>query len=147
MEQWERDQIRSQNDDLKGMLAQVEGEFDNELAEMGEVNRKLAKMTVRATSPNNLARVTVNATGMVTDITVAEDAYRRSTPQQLSQDINAAIRGAMEAAAKAREQVVAPMKSIVDAMPDFGDVVPGAPNVRDVRAWMSEQQEPRPPRG
>jgi DNA-binding protein YbaB len=147
MEQWERDQIRSQNDDLKGMLAQVEGEFDNELAEMGEVNRKLAKMTVRATSPNNLARVTVNATGMVTDITVAEDAYRRSTPQQLSQDINAAIRGAMEAAAKAREQVVAPMKSIVDAMPDFGDVVPGAPNVRDVRAWMSERQEPRPPRG
>lgn len=146
MQDWERDEIRSQNDDLRRMLGQVESAFDDELAQMGEVQAKLAKMTVRATSPNNLARVTVTATGMVTDVTIAEDAYRRSTPQKLSQDINAAIKGAMEAAASARAQVVAPMKAIVDGLPDFGDVVPGAPNAGDLRAWMPAQQEPQPPR-
>jgi DNA-binding protein YbaB len=141
MDQQERHEIRSANDHLKDVLAEVQGEFDQEMAEFGEVNRKLSEMKVHATSPNNLARVTVDSTGVVVNVEIAEDAYRRSTPKQLSQDLNATIRGAVEAVSEARAQITAPLKALVDKMPDLDEVVPGAPSLRDVRAQLAEQPD------
>lgn len=142
MRDWERDEIRSANDGLKAAMEQVQAGFDRELGEAGEVYRRLRAMTIKATSPNNLARVTVNSSGVVTEIVIADDAYRRSTPQQLTEDLNAAIRGAAQAAAQARAQVVAPIQSIVDAMPDVSEFVPGAPSLRDLRAQLSGAVDP-----
>ncbi len=138
----ERDEIRSANNHLKDVLADVQGEFDREMAEFGEVNQKLAEMKVHATSPNNLARVTVDSAGVVVNVEITEDAYRRSTPKQLSQDLNVTIRGAVEAVGKARAQIMAPLRAIVDNMPELDEIVPGAPSMRDIRARLAEQPEP-----
>ncbi|WP_405164539.1 YbaB/EbfC family nucleoid-associated protein [Nocardia sp. NBC_01499] len=145
MEQWEREQIRSANADLRSALDAIQDDFDREMAELGGVQRKLAAMKVHATTPNNLARVTVNSSGVVTEISIADDAYRRSTPRQLTDELNTAIRGAVEAAAEARQKVLGPITSIVDGMPDLNEIIPGAPSLRDLQTKFSqppqEQQE------
>lgn len=145
MDEWERDQIRSANARLRSELDAIQADFDREMGQVGEVQRKLAAMRVHATSPNDLARVTVDSSGAVTEITIADDAFRRSTPRTLTEDINAAIRGGAEAAARAREQVLAPLTAIVETMPDLGEIISGAPNLRDLRAQLSEQSG-EPPR-
>ena len=141
MQDWERAEIRSANDGVKAAMEQVQADFKREMGEAGEVYRTLQAMKIKATSPNDLARVTVNSSGVVTEIVIAEDAYRRSTPQQLTQDLNAAIRGAAEAAAQVRAHVVAPIQSIVDSMPDVSEFVPGAPSLRDLQAQLSGAAE------
>ncbi|MFQ6397080.1 YbaB/EbfC family nucleoid-associated protein [Nocardia sp. KC 131] len=143
MEPSDRDQIRSANAELRSALDAINHEFDREIDELGEIQRKLAAMKVHATTPNNLARVTVNASGVVTEITIADDAYRRSTPQQLTQDLNAAIRGAVEAAATARAEVLSPIKSVVDGIADLTEMVPGAPSLRELQATLA-RTSPRP---
>ncbi|MBF6332788.1 YbaB/EbfC family nucleoid-associated protein [Nocardia transvalensis] len=144
MEQWERDQIRSANARLRSELDAIQTDFDREIGQLSEIHGKLAAMKVHATSPNKLARVTVNASGMVTEITIADDAYRRSTPQQLTEDLNAAIRGGVEAAAQAREKVLEPVKSIADGMADLSEMVPGAPSLRDLQAQLSDSPQTPP---
>jgi DNA-binding protein YbaB len=146
MEDWERDQIRSANDHLRDTLAEVQGEFDSEMVQVGEINQQLAQLKIRATSPNELARVTVNSSGLVIDVAIAEDAYRRSTPSQLAEDLNAAIRGAVEAASQERARIVAPITSIVAEMPDLDEIVPGAPSMRNLEARLSDEQRPPPGR-
>jgi DNA-binding protein YbaB len=137
VEQWEREQIRSANAGLRSALDAIQNEFDREIDELGEIQRKLDAMKIHATTPNNLARVTVNSSGVVTGITIADDAYRRSTAQQLTEELNAAIRGAIEAAAAAREKALTPIMSIVDGMADLNEMVPGAPSLRDLQAMLS----------
>jgi DNA-binding protein YbaB len=141
VQDWERDEIRSANADLKASMEQIQADLDREMAEAGDVYRKLGAMTIRATSPNNLARVTVNSSGVVTEVVVAEDAYQRSTPRQLTSDLNSAIHGAVQAAAKARAQVVEPIQSIVDSLPDLSELSPGTPSLRHLQAQLSQGQE------
>ncbi|MBV7706484.1 YbaB/EbfC family nucleoid-associated protein [Nocardia nova] len=139
---WE--QIRSANAGLRSRVDEFQSEFDSEIGKLEDLHAKLAAMKVHATSPNRLARVTVNAAGRVTEVTVAEDAYRRSTPRQLTEDINAAIRGGVEAASAARDKLLAPIKNIVDGMADLSDIVPGAPSLRDLQARLSDTADPPP---
>ncbi|MEG8182101.1 YbaB/EbfC family nucleoid-associated protein [Nocardia terpenica] len=146
MERWERDEIRSANAHLRSELDAIESDFDRELGQLGEVYRKLAAMKVHATSPHDLARVTVNSSGVVVEISIAEDAYKRSTPRQLSEDLNTAIRGAVQAAGQAREKVLGPVKSIVDGMADLGDIVPGAPSLRELEQQLSQPPAEPPDR-
>ncbi len=149
MSDWERDQIRSANAGLRAALDEIQSGFDSEIGQLDDIHEKLAAMTIRATSPNNLARVTVNANGMVTQVTIAEDAYRRSTPRQLTDDVNTAIKGGIEAASAARQKLLAPIQTIVDGMADLSDIIPGAPSLRDLQARLSEipappsEQQPR----
>lgn len=142
MEQWQRDEIRSANNELRAKLETIQEQFEAEMSEAGEIYRKLAAMKIRATSPNELAKVTVNSAGVVTDIQIADDAFRRSTPQQLSDDLNTAIRGAVDAANQARAKVVAPIQQIVDGMADLSEIVPGAPSLRELREQLTR---PAPP--
>jgi DNA-binding protein YbaB len=142
MEQRERDAIRSANNELRSSLETIQEQFEAEMSQAGDVYRKLAAIKVRATSPNELAKVTVNSAGMVLDIQIADDAYHRSTPKLLADDLNAAIRGAVDAANQARAKVVEPMQAIVDGMADLSDIVPGAPSLRQLRDQLSQPSMP-----
>ncbi|PPJ07420.1 hypothetical protein C5E44_29540 [Nocardia nova] len=139
---WEREQIRSANDGLRSTLNSMQGDFEREIGELEEIQGKLAALRVRATTPNDLARVTVDGSGIVTDITIAEDAFRRSTPRQLTEDLNAAIRGGVEAAARARAKILEPVQSVIDGMADLDEVMPGMPSMRELRRQFSEFPQP-----
>ncbi|MFG3519427.1 YbaB/EbfC family nucleoid-associated protein [Nocardia nova] len=142
MDGWEREQIRSANDGLRSTLNSMQGDFEREIGELEEIQGKLAALRVRATTPNDLARVTVDGSGIVTDITIAEDAFRRSTPRQLTEDLNAAIRGGVEAAARARAKILEPVQSVIDGMADLDEVMPGMPSMRELRRQFSEFPQP-----
>ncbi len=141
MNEWEREQIRSANDGLRATLDSIQGDFERELGELDEVQRKLSALTVRATSPNNLAQVTVNASGMVTEIKVADDAFRRSTPKQLTIDINEAIRGGVDAVAQARAKILEPVQVVADGMAGLDEIMPGMPSMRELRQRFSGFQD------
>lgn len=142
MNQWEREQIRSANDGLRSTLNSMQNDFEREVGELGELQHKLAALKVRATTPSNLARVTVNGSGMVTEIEIADDAYRRSTPRQLTEELNAAIRGGVEAVTHARAKLLEPIQSVIDGMANLDEVMPGMPSMRELRRQFSEFPQP-----
>ncbi|NKY86481.1 YbaB/EbfC family nucleoid-associated protein [Nocardia veterana] len=138
MDDWEREKIRAANDGLRATLDAIHSEFDRELGELEGIQSKLAALTVRATSPNDLAQVTVNGSGTVTEVKIADDAFRRSTPRQLTEDINAAIRGGVEAVTQARAKILEPVQSVIDGMAGLDEVLPGMPSMRELRQRFSE---------
>ncbi|MFE3192741.1 YbaB/EbfC family nucleoid-associated protein [Nocardia sp. NPDC059240] len=142
MEQWERDEIRSANASLKSALESAQADFDREMAEIGDIHAKLAALKVHATTPSGLARITVNASGMVTEISIADDAFGRCTPKQLTAELNTTIRGGVEAASQARAQVMQPVQAIVDGMADLSEIIPGAPNLRELREQFAPSTLP-----
>ncbi|MFI5780499.1 YbaB/EbfC family nucleoid-associated protein [Nocardia sp. NPDC051570] len=139
MENRERDEIRSANAGLHSALDALHTAYEQELEQLSAISQKLAEMKVRATSPTNLARVTVNSTGLVLEVSIAEDAYRRSTPTQLTEELNTTIRGAVEAAAKARKELLAPVQSVADGIADLSETIPGAPSLRQVEHQLSDE--------
>lgn len=141
MDKWEREQIRSANDGLRATLGSLQGDFERELGELDEVQRKLAALKVRATSPNDLAKVTVDGSGSVTEVEVSDDAFRRSTPKQLSDDINEAIHGGVDAAMEARGKILEPMQAVSDSMADLDEIMPGMPSMRELRERFSQPRD------
>ncbi|WP_036498380.1 YbaB/EbfC family nucleoid-associated protein [Nocardia aobensis] len=142
MDKWEREQIRAANDGLRSTLDSIQSDFDREIGELAELQHKLAALKVRATTPSDLARVTINGSGMVTEIEIVDDAYRRSTPRQLTEELNAAIRAGVEAVTQARAKLLEPVQSVIDGMADLDEVMPGMPSMRELRRQFSEFPQP-----
>ncbi|WP_063063905.1 YbaB/EbfC family nucleoid-associated protein [Nocardia violaceofusca] len=142
MDKWEREQIRAANDGLRSTLDSIQSDFDREIGELAELQHKLAALKVRATTPSDLARVTINGSGMVTEIDIVDDAYRRSTPRQLTEELNAAIRAGVDAVTQARAKLLEPVRSVIDGMADLDEVMPGMPSMRELRRQFSEFPQP-----
>lgn len=142
MDKWEREQIRAANDGLRSTLDSIQSDFDREIGELAELQHKLAALKVRATTPSDLARVTINGSGMVTEIEIVDDAYRRSTPRQLTEELNAAIRAGVDAVTQARAKLLEPVRSVIDGMADLDEVMPGMPSMRELRRQFSEFPQP-----
>lgn len=102
---------------------------------------RAARLTGRASSPDGLVTVTVNAAGVVTDVGFAASAFTRSTPEKLARSVAAA---AQQAAAEARRQVEALMAPVQGDLPDLPDVFPGAPPLKDLLP-TPPARDPRPP--
>ncbi|MBL1072866.1 YbaB/EbfC family nucleoid-associated protein [Nocardia sp. 2] len=143
MEQWERDQVQEANAHLRTVVDGLQADFDRGVAELADINRDLAALKVHATTPSDLARVTVNSDGQVVEVTITDDAFARCTPKQLAAELGSAIHGAMEAVATVRQRMLAPLTSIVEGMPDLDEMMPGAPSLRLLRAEFTEGGQQR----
>lgn len=91
---------------------------------------RLAAITARVCSDDDLVGVLVDGTGVPVRVDVQPDAYRRLTPAELGEAVTAA---AQRAAAQAREiarELVTPVLAVADHMPELAEFVPGAPRLR-----------------
>ncbi|MFJ1460650.1 YbaB/EbfC family nucleoid-associated protein [Nocardia sp. N2S4-5] len=127
MERWEQDALRSAN---YGMRNQVDHMLDllaDQRTQLAAVQQQLDTARFTATSPDGSVEVTVDASGVLTDVRFSENALR-GTAEQLSTSVTETGRAAARQAQEQTRQLLTPL---ADAMPDLPDLVPGAPSLRD----------------
>ncbi|WP_394613709.1 YbaB/EbfC family nucleoid-associated protein [Lentzea sp. JNUCC 0626] len=112
-------------DQMNTMLANLE----RQTAGLKQAQAEAMAKVGRATSPDGLVEVTVNAGGIVTGVTFAPAAFTRSTPEKLGQSVVATIQ---QAALHAREQADALLSPFTEDVPDLPDIFPGMPSIKDL---------------
>lgn len=101
-------------DEVEQLLA----DYRNSRAQLATVHRTLLSITESASSPDGLVTATVNSSGVLCALAIAEDAYRRYRPAELADAIVRASRqAAVRAGGRARE-------ALAPVLPP--DVEPGA---------------------
>jgi DNA-binding protein YbaB len=122
---------------VDGLLAQ----FEERTAQLHAAQRAAAALTATRTSPDRLVRVTVDATGMLTDLHIAATAYEHTRPDTLARTIAEVIR---QATGQVRTQAADLMRPLTEGLPDLSDLVPGAPSRADALPGIPADP-PRPP--
>lgn len=95
-------------------------------AELTRVNAELARLTATATSADRLISVTVNARGLLIDLTVIPAALRRYRADTLSETITALVG---EADMRLRERRDRLLTDIAQLTPQIADARPGTEKV------------------
>ncbi|CAM4390269.1 YbaB/EbfC family nucleoid-associated protein [Nocardia ninae] len=139
MEDSGREAMRARNDSLRDQVDSLLETFDQQRRNLAEAQATLATATVTARSSDNLIRVVSNAAGVPVEVHVEPDAFKRSTPEKLGRSITEAVQSAARQALEATQQAVAPIEAAADGIPDLSDLIPGAPNIRQlVRSMFPE---------
>lgn len=110
---------------VDGLLTQ----FEKRTTQLREAQKAAAALTARLTSPDQLVRVTVDNTGMLTELAIDPTAFDRTTPNALAKTISDLVRrGAMQV----RKQTADLMRPLTEGLPDLSDISPGAPSLADM---------------
>lgn len=91
----------------------LNAQIDEFIEATQQIQASAAALEAEAWDPNNLVRVTVNAAGVVTGTTLADDAHRRSSPTGLAAAFTAAAQAAAADVRTAVQQRFAPLLSAV----------------------------------
>lgn len=92
--------------------AQVEdllADYRRSRDQLASVHQRLAAISESATSPDGLVTARVGPDGVLTELSIADAAYRQYRPADLAKVIVAAAAAAAERAAKLAGEVVAPV--------------------------------------
>jgi DNA-binding protein YbaB len=96
-------------------------DIDRKEAELLALGRRLAAVSGSAQSADGLVEVKVGATGTVTDVHLAPETFRRSTPQYLGRSIVEAIQQATRQAQRSTREVAAPVRSVGEELTELSD--------------------------
>ncbi|MQY24381.1 YbaB/EbfC family nucleoid-associated protein [Nocardia macrotermitis] len=130
MDRWEQEGLRAANHGIRNQVEDVLDAYEAQRAHLSEVQAKLATARATAKSADGLVEVTVDSSGVLTDVRFEPKALR-GKPEQLGRSVTEAGR---EAARRAQEQartIMAPIAAAAEGMPDLPDLVPGAPSLRE----------------
>ena len=106
------------NEEINQLLA----EYRAQLAQAGELQRRIREISGTATAPRQTVKVTVGAQGELTALEFPTGAYKRMAPNELSEAILGAAR---EAQAKAMESVRGLVAPRLPGGVDFLDLIKG----------------------
>ncbi|WP_406269527.1 YbaB/EbfC family nucleoid-associated protein [Nocardia sp. NBC_00881] len=137
MDRWKREGLRSGNRGLRNQIDYILDAYERQQAHRADVQKKLDALRVKAGSSDQLAEVTVDSAGVVTEVRLSAAAMR-GTPEQLGRSITEAAQEAARLAWSQREEVSAPITEAAEALPDLPDMVPGAPSWRDSRESIDD---------
>lgn len=114
--------------ELQGEADDVMGNLRAKMAAVAQAQHAAFTATGEATSHDGSVRVTVDATGVVTDLQFADTAFTKSTPQRLAAATIATIQ---TAATKARGQLQQTLAPLTDqsALNAARENVPGLANL------------------
>ncbi|MEV0105088.1 YbaB/EbfC family nucleoid-associated protein [Nocardia sp. NPDC050799] len=134
MDRWKREGLLSANNGLRNQIEDLLDTYQREQGRLAEAYRQLEAMRVQARSPDRAVEVTVDAGGVLTELTLTVSALRKS-PEELARVIVDAVQ---EAARAAREQqaVATPATAGPHDLGDLADIMPEAPSLRDIRAYL-----------
>lgn len=120
--------------------------------QLATVHQRLASISESATSPDGLVSATVGPNGVLTELRIADAAYRLYRPADLAKVIVATTSAAAERAAKFAGEVVAPvlpaetdpaalLRGTADLRP--AELVPPAPvaeeSYEERSSWMEKR--------
>lgn len=136
MDQWQRDALRSANDELRSQVHRLMDAFERQQQQVAEVRQRLAEVRASASSSDGGVEVTVDSVGAVLEVRVTPAAMR-VTAEQLSGTITAVAREAVCRAKEQTETVLAPLTEAAGELPDLPDLLPGAPSFRETGADLT----------
>jgi DNA-binding protein YbaB len=108
--------------DHRAQVDELLADYRRSRDQLASVQRDLASITATATNPDNTVTVTVNSTGAVTALTLADNAYRTHRPAQLAEEI---LRTTEAAAAKAAEHTYRTLAPVLPADTDPAALIRG----------------------
>jgi DNA-binding protein YbaB len=135
--------------------AQVEdllADYRRSRDQLASVHQRLASISESATSPDGLVTATVGPNGELTDLTIADAAYRQLRPADLAKVILATTSAAADRVAKLATEVILPvlpadtdpaalLRGTADLAP--AELVPPAPASADEsfeeRTWLEKR--------
>ncbi|WP_169814318.1 YbaB/EbfC family nucleoid-associated protein [Nocardia mexicana] len=138
MDRWKREGLLSANNGLRNQVEELLDSFERQQAQLGETYRRLEALRVQANSPDRSVEVTVDAGGVIVDMTLSSAALRKA-PDELARSIVDAVQ---EAARHASEQQKAISGAEFADQPDLPDIMSEAPSLRDIRAYLRGDQNP-----
>jgi DNA-binding protein YbaB len=98
--------------ELQGEADDVMGNLRAKLAAVAQAQQTALAATGEATSQDGSVRVTVDATGVVTDLQFSDTAFQKSTPQRLAAATIATIQSAATKARGQLQQSLAPLTDV-----------------------------------
>ncbi|MEU4341365.1 YbaB/EbfC family nucleoid-associated protein [Nocardia sp. NPDC023852] len=141
MDRWKREGLRSANSGLRNQVEHLLDAYEAQKPRLTEVYRQLEAFRLRASSPDQSVEVTVDASGVLTDLTLTASAMRK-TPGELARFIVEAVREAAVRAREHNEAIAAPVAADLDDMPDLPDIMSETPSLHDIRAFLRGDQNP-----
>ncbi|WP_067670609.1 YbaB/EbfC family nucleoid-associated protein [Nocardia miyunensis] len=130
MDRWEQQGLRSANSGIRNQVEHILDAYEEQRAQLSEVQTRLAAARSTAKSADGLVEVTVDTAGVLTEVRFAPEAMR-SNPDTLGRSVTEAGREAARRAHEQAQTILAPIAEAAAAMPELADLVPGAPSLRD----------------
>ncbi|MBF6172120.1 YbaB/EbfC family nucleoid-associated protein [Nocardia blacklockiae] len=127
MEIWEQDALRSANYGMRNQVDRMLDLLAEQQSRVAEVRQQIEAARHSAKSADGSVEVTVDSSGVLVEVQIA-DAALRGTAEQLGRSVAEAGRAAARQAQEQTRQLLAPF---AEEMPDLPDLVPGAPSLRE----------------
>jgi DNA-binding protein YbaB len=122
--------------DHRGQVEELLADYRRSRDQLASVQRDLAGITASATSPDGLVTATVGSGGTLTELELADNAYRAHRPAQLAELI---LRTTEAAAAKAAERTYRTLAPVLPSDTDPAALVRGTADL------APEEIAPPPP--
>ncbi|WP_051182808.1 YbaB/EbfC family nucleoid-associated protein [Nocardia vinacea] len=140
MDRWQREGLRSANSGLRNQIEHLLDAYEQQQPRLTEMFRQLEAVRVQANSPDQSVEVVVDASGVLTDLTLTAAALRKA-PDQLARTILDAVQEAVRHAHEQHTALTTPIGTELDDVPDLSDILPEAPNLREVRAFFRGEEK------
>lgn len=127
--------------ELRDRIEQLREAYDRQQEKVGEIQARLAELRIRAESSDGLVSVTVDAAGIVTAADVTAKAMR-STPARVQSAFVEAAQAAARTAQEHSAAMIAPLEDEVNDLPDLSELVPGMPDLHEMRATLLGDHHP-----
>jgi DNA-binding protein YbaB len=114
-------------DDHRAQVEELLADYRRSREQLASVQRELAAVSGRASSPDGMVTATVGAGGKLLSLELSELAYRRHRPEQLAELI---VRTVGAAAASAAEDTYQTLSAVLPAAADPAALVAGTADLR-----------------
>ncbi|WP_280472835.1 YbaB/EbfC family nucleoid-associated protein [Nocardia asiatica] len=115
-------------------------EYEQQRSELAEIGEQLQDVRGEASSPDGFVTVTVDCSGVVTDVRLDPKALR-TPPEDLARIVTETARAAARLAHQQVTDTISPITDIVGSMPDLAELLPGAPSLREQESAVTDVPE------
>jgi DNA-binding protein YbaB len=112
-------------------------QYEQQRSELADIREQLYGVHAAASSADGLVEVTVDHSGIVTDVRLEPRALCGAAAD-LGRAITEAARAAARQAHQQVSETISPIEEIVGRMPDPEDLLPGAPSLREPDATVAD---------
>ncbi|HEY0807339.1 MAG TPA: YbaB/EbfC family nucleoid-associated protein, partial [Pseudonocardiaceae bacterium] len=137
----QRARLDARSAELRKRVSELLNQFDERTTRLREAQQAAAALSARLTSSDDLVRVTVDATGMLTDLHIDPSAFARTTPDALARTIGDLVR---RGTIQVRGQAAELMRPLTEGLPDLSDLSEGAPSLSDMLPKIPDYPAPEP---
>ncbi|MCR3746184.1 YbaB/EbfC family nucleoid-associated protein [Lentzea californiensis] len=114
-------------DDHRAQVEELLADYRRSREQLASVQRELAAVSGRASSPDGTVQATVGTGGKLVGLELSESAYRRHRPEQLAELI---VRTVAEAAASAAEDTYQTLSAVLPSSADPAALVAGTADLK-----------------